>query len=242
MLSQADNELLTRVGPGTPMGNLLRQYWQPVLYSDELEPDGNPERVRLLGEDLIAFRDSDGRPGLLGDHCPHRGASLVFARNEACGLRCVYHGWKFDVAGRCVDMPNEPPESNFKDKIQHTAYPCVERGGLIWAYMGPKELQPPLPELEWTRVPLSHRHVSKRLQESNYLQAMEGGIESSHVSFLHSWIDESKRGAGWTILGQLAKYLNSDRHPHFEVLETEYGLLIGARRNAEPDTYYWRAS
>jgi hypothetical protein len=139
-------------------------------------------------------------------------------------------------------MPNEPPESNFKDKIQHTAYPCVERGGLIWAYMGPKELQPPLPELEWTRVPLRHRHVSKRLQESNYLQAMEGGIDSSHVSFLHSWIDESKRGAGSTILGQLAKYLNSDRHPHFEVLETEYGLLIGARRNAEPDTYYWRVT
>ena len=132
MLSKSDNELMTRVGPGTPMGELLRRDWATFLFSWELEADGTPERVRLLGEDLIAFRNTDGQVGLVGDHCPHRGASLFFGRNEENGLRCVYHGWKFDVQGTCVDMPNEPPESNFKDKIHHTAYPCVERCGFIW--------------------------------------------------------------------------------------------------------------
>ena len=138
MLSAADNELVTRIGPGTPMGDVMRRYWIPAMLSEELqEPDGIPVRVRLVSEDLIAFRDSDGKIGLLGNHCPHRGASLFFGRNEESGLRCVYHGWKYDVSGACVDMPNEPPESNFKHKIQHTAYPCQEKGGVIWAYSGP---------------------------------------------------------------------------------------------------------
>src|ERR671931_185343 len=141
MLSRADNELLTRVGPGTPMGNLLRRFWLPALLSSELsQPDSDPVRVRLLGEDLIAFRDTSGRVGLLAHNCPHRGASLFFSRNEENGLRCVYHGWKFDVEGNCIDMPNEPAESNFKTKIRTTAYPCREQGGIIWAYMGPPEL------------------------------------------------------------------------------------------------------
>src|ERR687887_387950 len=138
MLSRTENELLTRIGPGTPMGELLRQYWHPVLFTSELEPDGAPRRVRLLGEDLIAFRDSSDRPGLIANNCPHRGASLFFGRNEEDGLRCVYHGWKFDVSGQCVDMPSEPAESNFKDKIRAAAYPCQERGGLVWTYMGPR--------------------------------------------------------------------------------------------------------
>jgi nitrite reductase/ring-hydroxylating ferredoxin subunit len=167
MLSKEDNELLCRVGPGTPTGELLRQYWLPFLLDWEVERDGPPQRVRLLGEDLIAFRDSTDRLGLLGDHCAHRGASLFFARNEDCGLRCVYHGWKYDVDGRCVDMPNEPPESNFKDKIHHTAYPCAERGGVIWAYMGPLNPAPPLPHLEWMDVPEEQRFSSKRYRYAN---------------------------------------------------------------------------
>src|SRR5947209_13836047 len=131
MLSKEDNELICRVGPGTPGGDLLRRYWLPALLVDELpEPDCPPIRVRLLGEDLVAFRDTEGRVGLVGAHCAHRGASLFFGRNEESGLRCVYHGWKFDVTGRCLDMPNEPAESNFKDKIRHTAYPCVEKAGV----------------------------------------------------------------------------------------------------------------
>src|ERR1044071_4310974 len=145
MLSKRDNESITRVGPGTPMGELMRRYWMPALLSTELpERDGPPLRLRLLGEDLIAFRDSTGQVGILGNHCPHRGASLFFGRNEDSGLRCVYHGWKFDASGRCVDMPNEPPESNFKDKVRASAYPAVESGGTIWGYMGPERPAPPL--------------------------------------------------------------------------------------------------
>src|SRR5579872_6470814 len=150
MLSQEENELLTRTGPGTPMGALLRRYWLPAMLAAELpEAEGPPQRIRLLGEDLIAFRASNGQIGLLAANCPHRGASLFFGRNEECGLRCVYHGWKFDVAGRCVDMPNEPPESNFRDKVHQRAYPCRERNGLIWTYMGPLSDPPDLPALEW---------------------------------------------------------------------------------------------
>src|SRR6266566_1376573 len=139
MLSKADNDLITRVGPGTPGGELFRQYWLPVAMSDELPgPDCDPLRVRLLGEDLVAFRDTNGTVGLIENNCPHRGASLFFGRNEEGGIRCVYHGWKFDVTGQCLDMPSEPAESNFKSKIRATAYPTQERSGLVWIYMGPR--------------------------------------------------------------------------------------------------------
>src|SRR5437867_11703382 len=149
MLSKEDNERLTRVGPGTLMGDLMRQYWLPFMYSSELQPDRAPLRVRLLGEDLIVFRDSNGRIGLLDTYCAHRGASLFFGRNEECGIRCVYHGWKFDVEGNCVDMPSEPAESSFKHKVHLTAYSAREWGGLVWVYMGPQDHAPELPQLEW---------------------------------------------------------------------------------------------
>src|SRR5437773_6775855 len=145
-----ENELLCRVGPGTLMGELMRQYWIPALISEELpERDGAPYRVRLLGEDLVAFRDTNGQVGLMAANCPHRGASLFFGRNEECGIRCVYHGWKFDVTGQCVDMPNEPAESDFKQKVRAVAYPAAEYGGFVWIYMGPPEKQPPLPNYHW---------------------------------------------------------------------------------------------
>src|SRR5467141_2765873 len=153
MLSREDNELLCRVGHGTPMGDLLRHYWLPFLPSTELpEPDGPPKKVRLLGEDLVAFRDTQGQVGLFAANCPHRGASLFFGRNAECGLRCVYHGWKFDVTGRCVDMPNEAEESNFRGKVRAVAYPCVERAGLVWAYLGGRGTPPPLTDLEPTML------------------------------------------------------------------------------------------
>src|ERR687896_1709338 len=179
MLSQEDNETLTRVGPGTPMGNLLRRYWLPALLSTELpEADCPPVRVRLLGEDLVAFRDSAGKPGLFVQACPHRGASLFFGRNEEAGLRCVYHGWKFDVTGACVDMPSEPAESNFKSKVRIKAYPGREHAGIIWIYMGPPEKQPPLPEYEFTRLePHPDDKIFKWVQESNYAQGLEGNID-----------------------------------------------------------------
>src|ERR687886_1650915 len=191
MLSKENTELLCRVGPGTPAGTLMRQYWLPLVYSWEIEPDGEPKRVRILGEDLIAWRDSQGKPGFIANNCPHRRASLFFGRNEECGLRCVYHGWKFDVDGQCVDMPNEPPESNFKHKIKAVAYPCVERGGVVWAYLGPSSHAAQPPELEWTHVPPSHRYVTKRIQLCNYLQNVEGEVDSSYVSFLHSKLNVS---------------------------------------------------
>jgi phthalate 4,5-dioxygenase oxygenase subunit len=186
MLKREENELITRVGPGTPMGKTIRRYWMPALLVWELpEPDCPPVRVRLLGEDLVAFRDTEGRIGLLEEYCPHRWVSLFLGRNEACGLRCVYHGWKFDVDGRCVDMMNEPPELNFENKVRAIAYPTVEVGGIIWAYMGPPALQPPLPNFAWTQVPETHRHVTKVIQECNWLQALEGGIDTSHAQILH---------------------------------------------------------
>ena len=243
MLSREQNALLTQTDAGTPMGALFRRFWLPALLSEELaEADGAPVRVRLLGEDLVAFRATDGSVGLVGDHCPHRGASLFFGRNEEGGLRCVYHGWKFGVQGNCVDMPNEPPESNFKDKIRHTAYPTVERGGLVWTYMGPPDLRPAFPELEWARVPAGQRYATKYLLDCNYMQAMEGDLDSSHLSFLHSTIDPDDNWLATNpVFGQpLVNNVWRDRVPRFTVLETEAGLTFAARRNGGPEDYYWR--
>src|SRR5438132_4140444 len=190
MLSKEENEFLCRIGPGTPMGNFFRQYWLPAIRSDELPaPDCPPLRVRLLGEDLIAFRSTSGEVGLIQNACPHRGASLFFGRNEENGLRCVYHGWKFDVTGQCVDMPSEPAESNFKSKIKAKAYPCVERNGIIWMYMGPRETPPPLPEMEWNLLPDGQYRIGMNLRECNWVQATEGGIDSAHSAILHSTMD-----------------------------------------------------
>jgi phthalate 4,5-dioxygenase len=192
MLRTEDNEYVTRVGPGTPMGNLMRQYWVPAMLSSELpRPDCPPVRVLLLGEKLIGFRDSDGRVGLLGNYCPHRGASLFFARNEECGLRCVYHGWKFDVEGRCTDMPSEPPDSNFKNKIRATAYPCAERGGIVWTYMGPRETPPPLPDLEAAQLPVKQTTAIAYQRNCNWLQGLEGDIDTAHIGFLHFGADSA---------------------------------------------------
>src|SRR6478752_3544162 len=178
MLKRADIELLTQTGPGTPMGEVFRRFWLPVLLPSELpEPDCPPIRLTMLSEKLIAFRDSEGKVGFVAENCPHRGASLFFGRNEECGLRCVYHGWKFDTDGQCVDMPNEPPELAFAAKIRTGAYPTVEAGGIIWAYLGPAAQRPPLPHFAWTQAPPTHRHVSKVIQESNWLQGLEGGID-----------------------------------------------------------------
>ncbi len=235
MLSDNDNRLITQTGPGTPMGEYLRRFWMPALTSSELQQaDGPPLRVRLLSEDLIAFRTTSGAVGLIQNACPHRGASLFFGRNEEDGLRCVYHGWKFDIDGACVDMPSEPAESNFKNKVRATAYPTIERGGLIWAYMGPPELQPELPPYEWTLVPDGHVLTSRRVQECNYLQAIEGGIDSSHVPFLHGVLDPERRAA------PNQRYLYADLAPRLRAIKTDYGFAYGAQRNGEADSYYWR--
>jgi phthalate 4,5-dioxygenase len=246
MLSREENELLTRTGPGTPAGDYFRRYWLPALQSSELpSPDGPPVRLRMLGEDLLAFRDSNGRVGLVDEFCPHRRASLYWGRNEECGLRCVYHGWKFDVTGTCIEMPNEPPEYRFNNKIRTTAYPTQEYGGIVWAYLGPAELTPELPKIEWARVPESHRYISKRRQESNFLQAVEGGIDSSHTNFLHASLEafrvtDAYLEAVKNSNNLRARYHILDKSPRFTVKKMDYGLAIAVRRNAEEDTYYWR--
>src|SRR5579875_365206 len=187
MLPQEDNELVTNTNPGTPMGELFRRFWLPVALSEELPgPDCAPIRVQVLGEKLVAIRDSSGRPGLFDAFCPHRGAPLFFGRNEEDGLRCVYHGWKFAVDGACVDLPSAQEGETFKHKIHIKAYPCIEAGDLIWAYMGPADRKPPFPEFPWTKLPADHRYVTKFRLECNYLQAMEGDYDPSHAPFLHS--------------------------------------------------------
>ena len=238
MLTKEQNDYVCRTGPGTPMGNLFRRYWLPVLLSEELPgPDCPPVRAKILSERLIAFRDTEGKLGFIDEFCPHRGPSLWFGRNEECGLRCPYHGWKFDVNGQCVDVPSEPAESGYAKKIKLKSYPTVERGGVIWIYMGPPENRPPEPEYEFAVVPRNQSFVSKRYQDCNWLQSMEGGIDSSHVSWLHRGnvsSDPLFRGAGGN------KYNFGDLAPVFEVVEAPGGLFIGARRNAEDDQYYWR--
>jgi len=236
MVTKEENELLTRTGPGTPMGELFRQFWLPILLAEELPtPDCPPVRVKILGENLVAFRDTAGRVGVLDAYCAHRGASLFWGRNEENGLRCVYHGWKYDVDGRCVDMPSEPAESGFRDRIRQPAYPTREGGGIIWVYMGSPEQVAEMPELEWTRVPAPHRYVHKRFQACNYLQNVEGEVDSSHVSFLHRRFD-----APATLAGQQLLARSKDSSPRFTATETDYGLLIAARRNWDDESYYWR--
>lgn len=233
MLSREQNELITRVGPGTPMGTVLRSYWLPAVLSEEVEPDGPPLRVRLLGEDLIAFRDTSGKVGLMQHNCPHRGASLFFGRNEEGGLRCVYHGWKFATDGACTDMPNEPPESDFRHKVRAVTYPTRERNGVVWAYLGSSDVLPALPALEWNLVPANQRYATKRVQECNWVQAVEGGIDPSHSGFLHAplHVDVSAMSA--------RDRYRLDKRPYFALLETLYGLRIGARRVADADRAYW---
>jgi len=227
MLAREENELITRIDLGTPMGNTMRRYWMPALLAWELpEADCPPVRVKLLGEDLVAFRDTLGRIGLIDEYCPHRRVSLFFGRNEECGLRCVYHGWKFDVDGHCVDMMNEPEELNFKNKVSTNAYPTVEVGGIIWTYMGPPELEPPPPKFAWTQVPETHRHVSKVIQECNWLQGLEGGIDTSHAPILHRLITTNSDRPGIKLTSPFVR----GKAPTLAVDLTDYGYQYAGIR------------
>jgi phenylpropionate dioxygenase-like ring-hydroxylating dioxygenase large terminal subunit len=238
MLAIEDNERVTRVGPGTPMGNTMRRYWIPALLAWELpEPDCPPVRVKLLGEELVAFRDTEGRIGLLDERCPHRRVSLFFGRNEDCGLRCVYHGWKFDVDGRCVDQMNEPEELSFAHKIRTTAYPTAEAGGVIWAYLGPPSLRPPLPHFAWTQVAPTHRHVSKVIQECNWLQGLEGGIDTSHVPVLHRVLSADATRPGFKPGDPFVR----GKAPILELDVTDYGYRYAGLRLLESSAMHVRA-
>ncbi|RZS86605.1 Rieske 2Fe-2S domain-containing protein [Pigmentiphaga kullae] len=237
MLSIKDNEELTRVGPGTLMGDLFRRFWLPALLSRELpESDGVPVRLRILGEDLIAFRNSSGSVGIIGAYCSHRRAPLFFGRNEEEGIRCPYHGWKFGVDGKCMEAPNagERDGEGLRSRLSISGYPTREQGGLVWVYMGPPESTPDMPSFEWLGLPSEHVHVSRWLQRSNFMQGVEGEIDSSHISFLHK--EYADVGNNKSV-----RIASADGAPHVAIKETPYGFMSGARRSLD-NRHYWRVT
>ncbi|MCL2393748.1 MAG: Rieske 2Fe-2S domain-containing protein [Acidimicrobiaceae bacterium] len=234
MLSHEENEILCRVGPGTLMGNLLRRYWMPACLSAELDRDGSPLEVRLLGEDLIAFRDTDGRVGLVDVNCPHRGASLYYGRNEDCGLRCIYHGWKFDVDGNCTEMPSE--RRSFADRIKLPNYPVHESGGIVWTYMGPVETMTPFRDFGTEDLEADEVQATKLFWDCNWVQALEGNIDTAHISHLHQWFgnqqvpDNDSDQPGYPDISWLGKLCWADRAPAVEVQDEWYGFrYVGIR-------------
>jgi phenylpropionate dioxygenase-like ring-hydroxylating dioxygenase large terminal subunit len=237
--ARTDSEDLTRVGPGTVMGDFMRQYWVPALKSSELQRDGDPVRLMLLGEKLLAFRDTAGRVGVMQHQCPHRCASLFLGRNEEGGIRCIYHGWKFDVEGRCIDMPNVPPAQDFKDKVRAKAYPTAERNGIVWAYLGPRKQPPPLPMIEATLLPEDQVDIIFMQRRCNWLQALEGDIDTSHFGFLHAGhLDPDDVPDGHPL-----EHTASERAPQYHVRDVPWGTSYGAFRAVQKDGQartYWR--
>ncbi|MFI5002582.1 MAG: Rieske 2Fe-2S domain-containing protein [Reyranellales bacterium] len=235
-MNRRDSDDLVRVGPGTTMGKLMREYWMPAAMSSELKRDGEPMRLLLLGEQLIAFRDSSGKVGVMDHKCPHRCASLFLGRNEEGGLRCVYHGWKFDTEGNCVDMPSVPAERDFKHLVHAKAYKAVERNGLIWVYMGERKEAPPLPQIEATLLPETEVQISFVQRECNWLQALEGDIDTCHFGFLHGGSIEPDMLPADALL----RYTVTNRAPDYQVADTEVGTMYSAYRNGGPGETYWR--
>ena len=243
MMNAADNEMLVRTSAGTPMGEYFRRYWLPVALSKEMPaPDSPPIRVKVMGEELVAFRDTNGRVGLVEPRCAHRGSNLFFGRNEDCGLRCVHHGWKYDVEGKCVDMPNVEPDAGMRGKISIKAYPTREFGELVWAYFGPREVMPELPQLEHGLLPASQRYVTKRLQQCNWAQSMDGAVDTAHFSFLHMPAPTFKSNAASNIAADEKRigWLRNDPMPRFTILDHEVGFVVGGARKADGTDLYWR--
>lgn len=244
MLSATDNAYLNTSEPNTPMGNYLRCHWHPVALSEEVaKPDCAPIRLKVMGEDLLLFRDSKGNTGLIEPFCAHRGADLFFGRNEECGIRCVYHGWKYDIHGNCIDMPNVPKDAAYHGKIKIKAYPTQEFADMVWAYMGPPDIQPfEVPQLEAGLVPPSHRYVTKRLVECNWTHSMEGALDTAHFSFLHMPAPAFRKDDSSNIAADESRirWLRNDPAPRFKIIDHEVGFLIGGARNADPGDHYWR--
>ncbi len=250
MLTPEENDLICRTDKGTPMGEVMRRYWQPFLISDELpDPDCDAIRVRLLGEQLVAFRDTNGVVGLVADACPHRGASMFFGINQECGLMCIYHGWKFDVNGECTDMPSDLPGSGFKDKVRIEAYPCIESAGVIWTYMGPKEKEPPHPNFIFNNLPQENVHAFRVPIYCNWLQSMEGNIDSTHLGTLHvdyqdmhpvdlEYDKPDTYPSGAFVRYNLAKY----RYARIDVQDTSYGYRLIASRPTDNGNQHVRTN
>jgi phenylpropionate dioxygenase-like ring-hydroxylating dioxygenase large terminal subunit len=243
MMTATENQLLTQTGPGTPAGETLRRYWQPVCLTEELPPGGAPLCVAILGEKLALFRDDQGRPGLLGIHCSHRGTDLSYGRIENGGLRCLYHGWLYDIHGRCLEQPGEPGGGAYRDAIRHLSYPCMEAGGAVFAYMGPD--RPPLfPNYDFLQAPPERLYVSKIFHECNYLQANEGNIDPVHLSFLHRFLEKRDetytgvRGAGESHYNLVARNIA----PTIDVELVDFGVRIYTVRKLEHGKKYLRVS
>ncbi len=246
MLSCEENELLTQTSAGTPMGNLMRRAWQPVALSEELPTDGAPLQVRVMGEELVLFRDFHGSPALLGLRCSHRGSDLSYGRIEERGLRCLYHGWLYDTAGNCLEQPGEPTGSDFCKKIRHPAYPCQELGGLIFAYLGPGA-PPTLPHFEALVAADDHRLVEKYFTDCNYLQSIENHVDPSHVSFLHRFLSENEEldgydaasGASRDGLNRPSRIVSLAAHvvPKIEVEVTDFGIRVFTTHDLGDKTY-----
>jgi phthalate 4,5-dioxygenase len=256
MLRAADNDLLTRTDAGTGMGELFRRFWIPALLSQELpEPDCPPVRVRIMGEHLLAFRDTEGRIGLIEPQCAHRRANLFWGRNEQGGIRCAFHGWKYDVNGHCLEMPTVPQDKAYeKQRAEFSlkSYPTREAGGFIWTYMGPPKLKPELPRFEFMTLPPAHTFVSKKLQQCNWAQACEGALDTAHFSFLHMSVGDDEDESMMKVMHQSeaaasgdknrVRWMKKDGMPRFKVTEHDAGLLMGAARTADNGDLYWRIS
>jgi phthalate 4,5-dioxygenase oxygenase subunit len=256
MLRAADNELLTGTDAGTGMGELFRRFWIPALLSQELPaPDCPPVRVRIMGEHLLGFRDTQGRVGLIEPQCAHRRANLFWGRNEQGGIRCAFHGWKYDVDGHCLEMPTVPQDKAYeKQRAEFSlkSYPTREAGGFIWTYMGPPKLKPELPQFELITLPPAHTFVSKKLQQCNWAQACEGALDTAHFSFLHMSVGDDEEESMMKVMHQSeaaasgdknrVRWMKKDGMPRFTVTEHDAGLLMGAARTADNGDLYWRIS
>ena len=247
MLSQEQSDRLTHTGPGTPMGAVMRRYWQPFALVEELPEERPVKEIRVLGEDLVVFRDDRGRYGALVRRCAHRAGDLAFGRCEDGGLRCPYHGWLYAFDGRCLEQPAEPPGSTYHQRIRQPAYACVERNGIVYGYMGGGE-PPKLPGFDWFDAPASHCFAFKALQRANWLQAVEGEIDPAHLSYLHRYLDDDAEGDGTYGFKQfLAAADNSDAsvttilrevpNPRLEIARTDFGVRIFALRDRGEFTY-----
>jgi phthalate 4,5-dioxygenase len=236
MTTQSENEFLTRIGPGTPMGALMRQYWIPACLSSELTADGDPLRLMLLGEKLIAFRDSAGQIGVFDHRCPHRCASLFFGRNEEGGLRCAYHGWKFDTQGNCLDMPNVLGDHDLRQQVKARAYRAAERNGLVYVYMGERAEAPPLPAIEALLNPPEETALFCRMRECNWLQALEGDIDTAHFTFLHA----GKVDPNEVDPDHMERFQLVERAAQYHVRTADWGTMYTAYRPAQPGHIYYR--
>jgi phthalate 4,5-dioxygenase oxygenase subunit len=247
MLTREQNALLTETGPGTPMGEYFRRFWQPVALTEEMQaPDSPPVRVNIMGQELVAFRDTEGQVAVLDARCPHRGAHLFFGRNEECGIRCVYHGWKFDRTGRAVALPNVAPNSNLHKTVRIKSYPAREFGEMVWAYLGPDAAKlpggklPELPQLEFALLPATNRFVTKQLFECNWAQIIEGDLDTAHFSFLHMPAPSvaSTTHAHSQADERRLRWMRDDPRPLFDVLEHECGFVAAAASDAEGKNYW----